>query len=380
MTTALNALSVRNGLKTTQGVLNKQQSGVDAQEKANPLEPTFTEGQSNGTKSEIDQQNAAEPTDEKMKAAQQKTIATQQAVAKGVDVSQNIDKDEQNIPVVKKPDAPKQMSYAEIYKKIYGEGEETDAQRRKREKRERTNTIISSVGDGLRALANMYYATKGAKTVHDPSSDLTAGIAKRRQMMDEQREKNRTAWLNGYLKAQALDEEKRKNEASLAETVRYHDQLANNRDRVGNQKDRSLDQKDRALDLTKYKYESDADYKKLRLAIESALADGRISHWQAMEAIGRMNAETGRMRANKSGSSRTGSYTGEIDEYMDLMNKDPEGMKEAEREVRNMGMSTKTAAGRKAQKIAYKKKHGGANKGASSSANKGNGRTLKGIH
>ena len=40
------------------------------------------------------------------------------------------------------------------------------------------------------------------------------------------------------------------------------------------------------------------------------------------------------------------------------MEKDPDGMAEAAREVRKMGYSPKTAAGKKAQKIAYQRKHG----------------------
>ena len=87
-----------------------------------------------------------------------------------------------------------------------------------------------------------------------------------------------------------------------------------------------------------------------------------------------MNADTGRIRANKSsggGSSRTGSYSGEVDEYMDLMEKDPEGMAEAAKEVRKMGYSPKTAAGKKAQKIAYQRKHGKGKQNHTSSSNKG---------
>ena len=86
-----------------------------------------------------------------------------------------------------------------------------------------------------------------------------------------------------------------------------------------------------------------------------------------------MNADTGRIRANKSGSggSRTGSYSGEVDEYMDLMEKDPEGMAEAAKEVKKMGYSPKTAAGKKAQKIAYQRKHGNGKQNHTSSSNNG---------
>lgn len=56
---------------------------------------------------------------------------------------------------------------------------------------------------------------------------------------------------------------------------------------------------------------------------------------------------------------------------MDLMDKDPEGMAEAAREVRRMGYSPKTAAGKKAQKIAYQRKRGKSKQHHTSSSNNG---------
>lgn len=377
MGSAYNSLSLRNGLKTTQSVLSKQQSGQDAQQKANPQE-TAAQLNMNTAQAMMQGKGTTPPT-----TASEKAARLNQETAEGMLHGE--------IPIVKKEEpkkeeAPKQMSYAEMFKALHGDKEETEVQKARREKRERTNARIAAIGDGLRALSNMYFATQGAKVIHDPKSDLTVAMAKRQAAINEQREKNKTAWQNGYLKAQALDEEARKNKETLAETVRYHNQLAENRERVGNQNDTRLQQSQQRIDISKMKYDTDADYKKSVLALRQAELDGKISHWQAEEAIQRMNAESGRIRANKSGSSssRKGSYSGEIDEYMDLMDKDPQGMKEAEREVRKMGMSTKTAAGRKAQKLAYKKKHKGANKTSSTAVSggggsKGNGRTLGGI-
>lgn len=376
MGSAYNSLSLRNGLKTTQSVLSKQQSGQDAQQKANPQEAA-AQMNMNTAQAMMQGKPTTPPT-----TASEKAARLNQETAEGMLHGE--------IPIVKKEEpkkeeAPKQMSYAEMFKALHGDQEETEVQKARREKRERTNARIAAIGDGLRALSNMYFATQGAKVIHDPKSDLTSAMAKRQAAINEQREKNKTAWQNGYLKAQALDEEARKNKETLAETVRYHNQLAENRERVGNQNDTRLQQSQQRIDISKMKYDTDADYKKSVLALRQAELDGKISHWQAEEAIQRMNAESGRIRANKSGSSssRNGSYSGEIDEYMDLMDKDPQGMKEAEREVRKMGMSTKTAAGRKAQKLAYKKKHKGANKTSSTASggggSKGNGRLLSGI-
>ena len=384
---ASDLLRQNNGLKTTQSVLNKQQSGVDAAQKvAQTQAPVFTQQQLDVAGKKVDQINAATPTDGAMKAARAKTIATQQAIANGVDVNQGVpsyEEDKPSVPIVKKEEPkpqPKQLSYADMYKMLNPEQVETAEQKERREKKERTKARIAAIGDGLRALSNIYFATKGAKVVHNPELDMTKVVNKRKDYMDAQRERNQAAWLAGYQRAMALDEEARKNDLTLAEQIRYHDMLNENNKTKAEQGQQRIDQGNRRLDLSKMKYQSDADYKKAVLAIRKALADGQISHWQAQEAIQRMNAETGRVRANKSGSggSRTGSYTGEVDEYMDLMEKDPEGMAEAAREVKKMGYSPKTAAGKKAQKIAYQRKHGKGKHNNTSSSN-GNGRTLHGI-
>lgn len=364
---ASDMLRHNNGLKTTQSVLNKQQSGVDAAQKvAQTQDPVFTQQQLDAAGKKIDQINAATPTDGAMKAARAKTIATQQAIANGVDVNQSVPSDEEDkpsVPIVKKEEPKpqaKQLSYADMYKMLNPEQEETAEQKERREKKERTKARIAAIGDGLRALSNIYFSTKGAKVVHNPESDITKVVNKRKEYMDAQRERNQAAWLAGYQRAMALDEEARKNNLTLAEQMRYHDMQNENNKTKNDQGQQRIDQGNRRLDLSKMKYQTDADYKKAVLAIRKALADGQISHWQAQEAIQRMNAETGRVRANKSGSgsSRTGSYSGEVDEYMDLMEKDPDGMAEAAREVKKMGYSPKTAAGKKAQKIAYQRKHG----------------------
>lgn len=364
---ASDMLRNNNGLKTTQSVLNKQQSGVDAAQKASPEQMNMNTAQAmlHGKEEQLT------PT----KDAHEQAARMNQQTAEGM-LNGSIPTDKPSVPIVKKDEQkpqPKQLSYADMYKMLNPEREETAEQKANREKKERTKARIAALGDGLRALSNIYFSTKGAKVVHNPESDMTKVVNKRKEYMDSQREKNRAAWLAGYQRAMALDEEARKNDLTLAEQIRYHDMMNENNKTKNDQGQQRIDQGNRRLDLSKMKYQTDADYKKAVLAIKKALADGQISHWQAQEAIQRMNAETGRIRANKSGSSssRTGSYSGEVDEYMDLMEKDPEGMAEAAREVKKMGYSPKTAAGKKAQKIAYQRKHGKGKQNHKPSTNKG---------
>lgn len=309
---ASDMLRNNNGLKTTQSVVNKQQSGVDAANKvAQTQAPVFTQQQ--------------------LDAAREKTIATQQAIANGVDVNQGASSDEEDkpsVPIVKKEESkpqPKQLSYADMYKILNPELNETAEQRANREKKERTKARIAALGDGLRALSNIYFATKGAKVIHNPESDMTKAVNKRKEYMDAQREKNRASWLAGYQRALALDEEARKNNLTLAEQMRYHD-MQNDINKVkADQGQQRINQNQQKIDLSKLKYTNDAEYKDNQMKIKKMLADGQISHWAAQDALARLRE--GRI-ANKAQKSSGGNQTtaGYWYEYYDMMDT-PEGQK-----------------------------------------------------
>ena len=325
---ALSYLQQKNGLKTTQTVVNKQQSGEDAEQKANPVlqASVLTENQLQDAAKKIDDASKTAAQDDVTKDIWQRAHPMQMGANVNQDHDIESDDDLFNIPVVKQDETPKRMSYADMFKAMYGNGEEeTEEQKKKRLKRERTNAIISSVGDGLRALSNMYFATKNAKVNHNPEQDMSATMLKRKQLLDTQREKNRAAWLKGYQKAQELDENARKNDMTAAEAVRYHNQLAEIAARKGDQNDRKLDQNQQKIDLTKWKYTTDADYKERLLQLKEELADNKITTDQ-------YNAETKRMReqrvASKAKESSQGdkSTAGYWHEYYEMM-ETPEGQK-----------------------------------------------------
>ena len=357
-------LRSNNGLKTTQSVLNKQQSGVDAAQKASPEQMNMNTAQAmlQGKKEQLT------PPEN----AHEQAARMNQQTAEGM-LNGSIPTDKPSVPIVKKEEQkplPKQLSYADMYKMLNPEQNETAEQKANREKKERTKARIAALGDGLRALSNIYFSTKGAKVIHNPESDMTKVVNKRKEYMDAQREKNRAAWLTGYQRAMALDKEARKNNLTLAEQMRYHD-MRNDIDKVKNdQGQQRIDQGNKRLDLSKMKYQTDADYKKAVLVIKKALANGQISYWQAQEAIQRMNAETGRMRANKSGSG--GSSKEDTDETLiDLNKKHPKEVSEANETVAKAGIKPNSSAGRKQVVKIVRKKITGKGKGSSS---KGSGK------
>lgn len=322
MSSALDRLSQANGLKTTQTVLDKQQSGQDAAQKG---------------AADSDIQATVAATNNRLQAAATKVRPAMTAEVKT---------------------APKPMSYADMFRALNANPDtETAEQKARRERREKTKARIAAVGDGLRALSNMYYATKGAKVVHDPNADMTPALQKRKQMIDAQREKNKAAWLTGYQRAQALDEEARKNNLTLAEQMRYHD-MNNYINTV------RAAQSQQRIDLSRYRLENLNDYNDRKLQIEKDYKDGMLSEKAKSNAIAQLNAEANMLRAQKSGgkggsSSSRNNYSGNVEDYINMKENDPAGMAAAEREARGMGYSTKTASGKAAARVIYKRRHGG---------------------
>lgn len=381
---ASDMLRNNNGLKTTQSVLNKQQSGADAAQKvAQTQAPVFTQQQLDAAGKKVDQMNAT-PQNETptMKAAREKTIATQQAIANGVDVNQGATSDEEDkpsVPIVKKESKPqpKQLSYADMYKILNPEMNETAEQRANREKKERTKARIAALGDGLRALSNIYFATKGAKVVHNPESDMTKVVNKRKEYMDAQREKNRASWLAGYQRALALDEEARKNNLTLAEQMRYHD-MQNDINKV------KLDQGQQRIDINRMRITNQQEYNQARLELDRLKREDKITQSEKELAIKLLNAQARQLAANKSGGgrgSRGRSSKEDWDaEYLKLNGEYPSEVTNASETVAKGGIKPNTAAGRKqVVKIVRKKiahKGGGSSHGGGSTSNNSRAKQL----
>lgn len=315
-------LRTNNGLKTTQSVLNKQQSGVDAAQKASPEQINMNTAQAmlHGKEEQL-----TPPKD-----AHEQAVRMNQQTAEGMlNGSIPIVKKEEPKPEPKQEPEKKQLTYAEMYKMLNPADSESPEQRAQREKNEKRKARIAALGDGLRALANIYFASKGAKVVHNPESDMTAAINKRKAYMDAQREKNRAAWQTGYQRALALDEEARKNNLTLAEQMRYHD-MQNDINKVkADQGQQRIDQGNRRLDLSEIKINSDADYKNFMKVLKTKLADGQLKHWQAVDAAATLRARrAGRSTPNKE------DYDAAL---LDISDRDPNGLAGAYESVGKAG-------------------------------------------
>lgn len=356
---ASDMLRSNNGLKTTQNVLNKQQSGVDAAQKANAEQINMNTAQAmlHGKEEQL-----TPPKD-----AHEKAVRMNQQTAEGM-LNGSIPMEKPSVPIVKKEEPaeqPKQLSYADMYKILNPEHQETEEQRANREKKERTKARIAALGDGLRALSNIFFSTKGAKVVHNPESDMTKAVNKRKAYMDAQREKNRAAWLAGYQRALALDEQARSHDMTYAEQLRH------NLENEGIAKTK-LDQSQQRIDINRMRITNQQEYNQARLELDRLWRENKISQGEKELAIKLLNAQANQLRANKSGGgrgSRGGSSKEDWDaEYLRLNGEHPSEVENASETVAKGGIKPNTAAGRKQvvkivrKKIAHKgggSSHGG---------------------
>lgn len=363
-------LRTNNGLKTTQSVLNKQQSGVDAAQKATPEQINMNTAQAmlHGKEEQL-----TPPKD-----AHEQAVRMNQQTAEGMlNGSIPIVKKEEPKPETKQEPEKKQLTYAEMYKMLNPADSESPEQRAQREKNEKRKARIAALGDGLRALANIYFASKGAKVVHNPESDMTAAINKRKAYMDAQREKNRAAWQAGYQRSLALDEEARKNNLTLGEQIRH------NVENEGIAKTK-LDQSQQRIDINRMRITNQQEYNQARLELDRLWKENKISQGEKELAIKLLNAQANQIRANKSGGgrgSRGGSSKEDWDsEYLKLNGEHPSEVADANQTVANGGIKPNTAAGRKqVVKIVRKKiahKGGGSSHGGGSTSNNSRAKQL----
>lgn len=354
---ASDMLRSNNGLKTTQSVLNKQQSGVDAAQKASPEQMNMNTAQA---MLQGKQEQLTPPKD-----AHEQAARMNQQTAEGL-LNGSIPMDKPSVPIVKKEEQkpqPKQLSYADMYKMLNPEREETAEQKANREKKERTKARIAALGDGLRALSNIYFSAKGAKVVHNPESDMTKVVNKRKEYMDAQREKNQAAWLAGYQRAMALDEQAKSRGMTYAEQVRHNKELES----IAKTKN---DQGQQRIDINRLRISNQQEYNQARLELDRLRREDKITQQEQELAIKRLNAQANQLRARKSGGGhggRGGSSKEDWDaEYLKLNGKYPSEVADANETVANGGIKPNSSAGRKQVVKIVRKKVTGKGKGSPS--------------
>lgn len=99
-----------------------------------------------------------------------------------------------------------QMTMTDIYQKLNPYTPPSQEQLEKERRRDKASRIISAIGDGIGALSNLYFTTKGAPSVQiSPSNTLSGVYKKRYDELTAKRKEERDKWVAGYLNAAGQD-------------------------------------------------------------------------------------------------------------------------------------------------------------------------------
>ena len=101
--------------------------------------------------------------------------------------------------------------YEELFKKLNPYTPPTEEELAKEKKKQKRAQIFAAIGDGVTALANLYFATQYAPNMYDGKNTLSHSNKVRYDKLVKDREEKNTAYFNGLMKARqlGLDQEAR---------------------------------------------------------------------------------------------------------------------------------------------------------------------------
>ena len=109
-------------------------------------------------------------------------------------------------PPAKSPE--RKMSYVEMFQQMSPYKPPTAEELEKERKKEKRDKVFAAIGDGIAALSNLYFTTKGAPNAFDPRNSLSAKARERWDKLNKEREENARYYMQEAMKAQALDDDR----------------------------------------------------------------------------------------------------------------------------------------------------------------------------
>ena len=104
------------------------------------------------------------------------------------------------------PPEPKHLSYVEMLQMAYPYKAPTPEEVEKERKREKNARLWSAIGDGIAAMADIYFAGKSGISNYKPGSSMSAKVNARADQLRKEREANAKQYFSMYMQAKAHDD------------------------------------------------------------------------------------------------------------------------------------------------------------------------------
>ena len=121
------------------------------------------------------------------------------------------------------PEAKKRMTYSEMWERLNDYTPQTAEEKEAERKRQRRKAIFAAIGDGVSALANLYYTSKGALNAYDGKNTMSGKLKEQWEKDRKERRAKDKEYLTGYMQAQKWDDDYERALAKAAEEKRRAD-------------------------------------------------------------------------------------------------------------------------------------------------------------
>ncbi len=98
--------------------------------------------------------------------------------------------------------------YEEMFRKYFPETEHMTAEQlKKEEKKHKRNQIFAAIGDGIMALSNLFFTSRGAPNMYTGKNTMSERTKVRYDKLMKDHEDKKTTFLNGLMRAKQADKE-----------------------------------------------------------------------------------------------------------------------------------------------------------------------------
>lgn len=203
-------------------------------------------------------------------------------------------------------DTPRRMSYVELYEAMNRDKPETAEERARREKREKSEAILSAVGDGISALSNLFFTSRYAPNAYDPSKGMSAKARERWDRLRKEREARRREYNEGYMRASMLDRDAERDDRNWRHTLE-RERIADERYEVKAAQDKAmadLNEQLRRHQITAAEYKAEQE----RIAAQFAEGTEMLKQENLRAGVRQKEAAAGASKASASASYSRARY------------------------------------------------------------------------
>ena len=200
----------------------------------------------------------------------------------------------------------KRLSYVEMFEALNPQKPETAEERAKREKREKREAVLAAVGDGISALSNLFFTTQYAPNAYDPTKGMSAKARERWDRLRLEREANRRAYSDGYLRALAMEEAGDREERNWRHTLE-RERIADERYEIKAAQDKAmadLNEQLRRHQITAAEHKAEQE----RIAAQFAEESEKLKQENLRAGVRQKDAAAGASKASASASYSRARY------------------------------------------------------------------------